>query len=335
MRNKLCKKFVYNSIIEYIVAGDNVMEFVKKTNAQLFLFINAFLWGSSYVWSKMLLGYLPRYSILFLCAFGGLVTTLIVFRKRVKKISFKTFLIVLCVTFFSVISNTFCMLALQYTTSSNAAFIVQITVILTPLITGLIERKKPSGKILFSGIIALAGLFLLTCDFNSFKFNSGDLFALGNALFFTLYIIALDKALKKVDTIGFSVVHHSVNSVVFLVLALTLESQAIDINHLVSPVFIMLILASTFVAIFTVLFQSEALRFVRPEKATLIYTLEPVTALLLAFVLIGERFRGLYTAVGCILIILSVAISLIKTKGLGTKISPLFRKRHISRLVNE
>jgi hypothetical protein len=57
------------------------MGFIKKNNANIFLFINAFLWGSSYVWSKMLLSFLPQFAILFICSLGSLASTIAVFRN--------------------------------------------------------------------------------------------------------------------------------------------------------------------------------------------------------------------------------------------------------------
>lgn len=290
------------------------MGFIKKSNAPVFLFLNAFLWGSSYVWSKMLLEYLPRFSILFICSLGGLVSTLAIFYRSIRTIDRSALLPSIITSIFSILSNTFFMFALQYTSSSNTAFIVQTSVILTPLIMAVIEKKMPGGKIILSAFVAMCGLFLLTCDFKSFRLNTGDLLALGNAVFFSIFLASLNVNSKKVNPVHFTFIHHSLNTVVFLCMSLLMESPLINLQKLHSPIFGLLIAASMSVSVITVLVQSAAIKFVRPEKATLIYTFEPVTALLLAFVFIGEQLNGAKSVIGCVLILLSVIYSLYRPK---------------------
>ncbi|NTV88925.1 MAG: DMT family transporter, partial [Clostridiales bacterium] len=268
------------------------MGFVKKSNAQLFLLINALLWGSSYVWQKMLLGYLPCFSILAVCSFGSLVTILIFFFPSLKGINKSTIFTGIAISSLAVLSNTFCLLALQNTSSSNASFILQTSVIMTPIIMTGIDRKFPGIRFIFVAIVAIAGIFLLTSDFKSFSFHIGDLFALGAALFFSMRLAALNKFARKLDPVQYTFVHHSFNLFAFLILASVFEVGSINFRSLVSPVFAVAIFASIFVAVSTELIQSKALKFVKPEKATLIYTLEPLTTVVLAFALIGESFSG-------------------------------------------
>jgi drug/metabolite transporter (DMT)-like permease len=79
-----------------------------------------------------------------------------------------------------------------------------------------------------------------------------------------------------------------------------------------SPVFLVLIGLNAMVIIFTSLFQSSAIKYVRPESATILYAFEPVTTALLGAILLGERFTGIQSIVGCAIILLTVIISAIK-----------------------
>lgn len=288
------------------------MDFVKKSNAKLFLFLNAFLWGSSYVWSKLLLGYLPRFTILLLCSIGGLVTTFIIFFPSIRRIKAREILPSLSVTAFSILSNTFFMLALQYTSSSNTAFIVQSTVVITPVIMAICDKRMPRGKVIISAMTALAGLFLITCSFNDFRLNPGDVFAFLNAIFFSLFLTGQNRISSKVDSVHFSFLYHGFNTVVFLTLAAVMEFRQIEFSGLLTYKFLLPALASIFIAVATVLFQSAAIRFVRPEGAILIYTLEPITTLLLASVLIGEQLKGLQSIAGFVLILTAVLLSILR-----------------------
>lgn len=292
--------------------GAMIMKFVKSTNAQVFLFINAILYGSSYVWSKMLLQYIPRFSILFICAMGSLAVTLIMFFPIIRSITGKVFLISMAISGLSVLSNTSCLLALQYAGSSNTAFIVQMSVVITPVIMAVLERKKPEARLLICSLIALAGIFLLTGGTGGFMAGIGDIMALCNALFFSLFLACLKLFSNKVHPAHFTFAHHATNSVVFLILSLVLEAHEIDYGVFINPQFIVLAAASSLVVIITTLVQSTAINYVKAEKATIIYTFEPVAAALLAFVLLGEKPGGLMAGIGCLIILLAAILSTIK-----------------------
>lgn len=295
------------------------MKLIKRGNAQVFLFINAVLWGSSYIWSKMLLGFLPRFSILLIAAVGGLIATVVMFYPALKGITKKTVFIGIAISGISILSNTFCMLALQKTSSSNTAFIVQMSVVITPVIMAVMNRKFPGVKIVICSLMALGGIFLLTCDINNITLNIGDLFALCNAFFFSLFIACLNFFSNKMNAVHFTFVHHGTNTVAFLILTMVFEMGAINLEILRNPTFIMLAVVNSAVIIATTLIQSTAIKFVRAEKATLIYTFEPVTAAVLAFFLMGERLNGMGAVVGSLIILLAVAISVIKPRNVNQK----------------
>lgn len=290
------------------------MNIVRKNNATFFLFVNAFLWGSSYVWSKMLLGYLPRFSILFLCSLGGMISTTLIYGRFMKSIDRNTIFPSIIISLFSVASNTFCMFALQYTGSSNTAFIVQTSVIITPIIMALIHKKKPESRIMVSAVTALLGVFLLTCNVTTFHLNVGDLLALGNAVFFSIHLASLKVYSKNLKPAQFTVIFHIVNTVAFLILAVFFEIRNIELQNLLTPVFAVLIIVSTLVTVLTILIQSSAIKFVIPEKAVLIYTFEPVTAFILAYLFIGEKLEGIKTTAGFLFILFSVLYSVWKPK---------------------
>lgn len=289
------------------------MNIIKANNASAFMLVNAILWGSSYIWSKMLLGYLPYFTILFVFSLGGLAALSILFFRRIKSIDRKTVIIGMSIGGFSILSNIFSMLALKNTTSSNTAFIVQMSVIITPLIMSATERKLPGGRVIFSALSALTGLFLLTFDFSNFRFNPGDLFALANALFFSLYLTALKIYLGKTDPVQFTYVQHVTGTVVFLGMVLAFELRQIDYGRVDMPAFAILAL-SIAISVSTILIQSSAIKYVRPEKATIIYTFEPIAAAVLAYILIGERLAGIRAFAGCVLILFAIVVTVYRKR---------------------
>jgi drug/metabolite transporter (DMT)-like permease len=288
------------------------MNFIKKSNAQLFLFINAILWGSLYVWSDLLLAFLPRFTILLLCSLGGLAVTAVIFFSKIRGIKAEEILPSLIVTALSIISNTFFMLALQYTSSSNTAFIVQSSVVITPVIMVIIEKRMPDSKVIICAFISLAGLFLITCSFTDFRFNMGDIFAFCNALFFSLFLIGQRIISVKVSTEHFSFLHYLYGSLIFLLLAGFIDFPNISLTGLDTYKFILPALANIIIAIVTVLFQSQSIRYVKPESAVLIYMIEPLVALVLGSILIGGQLKGIQSVIGFVLVMAAVFLSVVK-----------------------
>ncbi len=295
------------------------MSFIKEKNASLFIMLNALMWGSSYIWSKILLNYLPYFTILFFYSLGGLLILTAVFFRRLRSIDRKTILAGIGIGMFSIFSNISCMLALGNTSSSNTAFIVQMSVILTPMIMAAAERKLPGRKFVLGSLTAVLGLLLLTLDFDSFSFDPGDIFALANALFFSLYLASQKLFASKTDPAQFTFIQHITSAAVFFAAAFFLERGKASIGDM-NGISISVLVLSIFISVSTILIQSSALKFIRPEKATVIYTLEPVSAAVFAYIFIGERMEGFNAYLGCALIITAILLS-VKAKGSAQGIS--------------
>lgn len=296
------------------------MKIITKANAQFFLLLNALFWGSSYIWSKMLLKLLPPFFILFICSILGLLITVVLFKKHLKTFSKRNIAICILISLVSVLSNTFCMLALTRTSSANTAFIVQLSIVITPIIMSILNRKAPTPKIVISALLAMGGIYLITCYGKGLQVNLGDIFALCNALCFSLYIALQNKYLHEVNPIQFTFFQHATNFVAFLSLALVFETGSVSFWNSLSPLFFVLIGLNAIVIIFTSLFQSSAIKHVRPENATVLYSFEPVTTALLGAVILGENFTGIPSILGCLIILFAVIVSSLKPP-------PIFRKR--------
>jgi len=296
--------------VNFINGCDTMKEtrLIKHDYVSILLYANAVLWGSSYVWAKMLLDFLPRFSILFLTSLGGLIALTIPFLREAGSLNLRIIGRCLVIGIFPVLSNISFMLALQYTTSANTAFIVQTSVIIVPVVMAVISRKLPQLQVVLGALTALTGLVLLTIDFDRFILKTGDVFALLNALFFSLYLIVLKLNSDRVNPVHYTYIQHVVNTAAFLGLALVLERGTVNPDEFKSPVLALLLGANIFVGVFTILSQSKALRHVKAERAAVIYTLEPVVTIALAYFLISER-PDLKSLAGCVLVLAAVMLS--------------------------
>ena len=289
------------------------MNIIKENNASVFMLLNAVLWGSSYIWSKILLGCLPYFTILFAYFLGGLILLTVIFFRKIRKINLKTVVIGFEIGLLSVLSNIFCMLALSGTSSSNTAFIVQLSVVLTPLIMAAAERKLPGKRGTVCALTAVSGVLLLTCDFSSLSFNIGDLFALGNAFFFSLYLASLKLFASRTDPAQFTFMQHITGALAFFGLAAFYDGKLPHFTVLgIVPVAVLIL--SILISVTTILVQSSAIKFIRPEKATVIYTMEPVATAVFAYALLGERLDGIRAFTGCLLILAAILFSTYKKR---------------------
>jgi len=173
------------------------------------------------------------------------------------------------------------------------------------------KRKMPDKMTVISAFTALTGVFLLTFDFSSLKFNIGDFFALVNALFFSLYLVALRIFTEGTDPVQFTFMQHAASTVAFFGLMLAFENGGTEIRSIDLPVAGVLVL-SVLISVSTILFQSKAIKYVRPEKAAVIYTIEPVAAAVLAYFIIGEKMSGFKTVAGSFLILAALLMEAMK-----------------------
>jgi drug/metabolite transporter (DMT)-like permease len=302
-----------------------LVKIITKANAQFFLLLNALFWGSSYIWSKMLLKLLPPFFILFICSILGLLITIALFKKHLKAFSKRNIAICILISLVSVASNSFCMLALTRTSSVNTAFIVQLSIVITPIIMSIFYRKAPTLKIIVSALMAMGGIYLITCYGKGLVANLGDIFALCNAVCFSLYIALQNKFSDEVNPIQFTFFQHATNIAAFLSLALIFETGSVSFWNALSPLFFVLVGLNALVIIFTSLFQSSAIKYVRPENATILYSFEPVTTALLGAIILSEKFTGIHAIVGCFIILFAVIISSLKP--------PLMFKKRMTKLL--
>lgn len=174
---------------------------LNKYNSTLILIITAFLWGSGFIANKVLVDMnmsasfmlMVRSAIYSLCVF-------VVFFKRLK-FTKKEVTIGIIVGAINAIGFILQTIGVKYTSPSNNAFLTTTNVIMVPFIVFVFFRKKPKLQILFSIVICLIGMAILT-NFTSFSsINKGDILTLLCALFFAVALAIIG---EKGDKLEFS-----------------------------------------------------------------------------------------------------------------------------------
>jgi drug/metabolite transporter (DMT)-like permease len=197
-------------------------------------------------------------------------------------------------------------LGLSITSASKAAFITGLSVVLTPLVAAAWLRSRVPGRAWAAAALAVAGLGLMTLPGGRFDaVNGGDLWVLGTALAYAVYIVYLGRVASDAPALSLAGLQH-------LPMAGLAWAWAIPHLHVLPEVPVSAFLAVGYLALFATAIvavaQTYAQRVVPAHLAALIFVLEPVFAALFAFVLLGERLgpQG-WAGAGLVLVAMLVA----------------------------
>ncbi|MGR6833441.1 EamA family transporter [Aliivibrio wodanis] len=117
---------------------------------------------------------------------------------------------------------------IKNTTASNAAFLISLFVVFTPFVEWLVNKNKPTNKLLFLSIISIIsviGVLLLTnVTTDELNINTGDILMLMAALLRGVMVVFTKKVMvdKDVDPIMVTSVQSSVVSIFSIVLLLSI-----------------------------------------------------------------------------------------------------------------
>jgi drug/metabolite transporter (DMT)-like permease len=195
-------------------------------------------------------------------------------------------------------------IGLTITSASKSAFITGMMVIFVPLLQVIIERKVPKiGNVVGIGVVC-AGLWLLTSPEGS-SFNLGDALTVICAIFFAVYIVYLDVVSQEMTTERLLIVQVG-SMAIFSWIAVALFETP---RFVVSPVSILTMVYLTLLATLTTTWvQTRFQKETTPTRAVVIFSVEPVIAAAVAYVMLGEllAFSGM---VGGALILVGVLLS--------------------------
>jgi drug/metabolite transporter (DMT)-like permease len=203
---------------------------------------------------------------------------------------------------------------LLYTSASKSAFVTGISVVLVPLLLAVFWRRHVHRFTLAGVAAACVGLYLLCVpgaglalwSANLGGLNRGDLLTLGCAVSFAFEIIVLGRAAQHYDFV------HLVPVEIAVCAGWMLVSIPIAEPHGFLRLTPSLMAALAYTAlpgtVACFLIQAWAQRYTPPTHAALIFSLEPVFAALLSYLLIGERL-GARGVLGAALILAGVLAS--------------------------
>ncbi len=195
---------------------------------------------------------------------------------------------------------------LSITTASRSAFITGFAVVLTPVVAALLYRQRIAPRVYLAGLVALAGLALLTLRGGEQRgINAGDLWTIATALTYALYVVYLGHVAGRASAAALAGMQH-------LPMALLAWLWATPQLGALTEVPVTTYLAIAYLAVVATALvawlQTHAQRVVPAPLAAIIFVLEPIFAALFAYALLGEVL-GLAGWVGGALVVLAMLTS--------------------------
>ncbi|GGR25298.1 DMT family transporter [Deinococcus ruber] len=174
-------------------------------------------------------------------------------------------------------------IALSTTSANRAAFITALSVVLVPLWQALVSGRRLGGLLWAAVALAVSGLALLSWEGGAL--GVGDLWALACAVTYAGFILMLEHTSRAHAALPYTLAQ--LGWVTLLALAWVLLSHA----PLLPPTEswgALLYLGAAATAV-TTLLQTLGQRWVSAAEASVLYALEPVTASVFSYFLLGER----------------------------------------------
>ena len=273
-----------------------------RLKADLTLLLVAILWGSAFA-AQRIAGELG--SVFFFNAarflLAGLILLALSFRTRITREQLLWVSVTGTILF---LAGALQQAGLLTTTAGNAGFITSLYVVLVPLVMLIGWNERPHWLAIVAVLLAAIGAFLLSTG-GRLQFQSGDLFELAGALFWSFHVVVVGKFSPKFDAISFSSGQLLVASALNWIAAVLFEHLHMDSS---APMLGAILYTAVVSLGIGYTLQIWGQRHTPPTDAAILLSLESVFAVVGAWFVLDERLSPIQI-VGCCIILAAVILS--------------------------
>ena len=194
------------------------------------------------------------------------------------------------------------------TDPGKSAFLTAMYIVLVPIL-GMFRGKKPTKWIPLCVLIAVAGLYFLSCV-GVTTVSAGDLLLLGCALAFAFQIILIEKYAPSVDALRLNAIQALVCAIASAAVMLFTEKAHISSILACS---VPLIHAGVFSMGIAYSLQIIGQRYLESTISSLIMSLESGFAVLFGWIIMGKTLTK-WEMIGCCLLFAAVVLSQLPEK---------------------
>lgn len=279
----------------------------SQRRATLALIAATFFWGAAFTWAKAggetinraagmgvhsAIGPIFLLSVRFL--FSGLIW-LAVFPESRRGWTFPSFLRGAIIGLILAVALAIQHLGLDRSSEAVSAFLISLTVLFVPILVTVAFGKPPRAIMWFGVIVATAGIWLMTGAAPT-GFGIGEILGLACAVVFSVYILAVNAAIKRDSPWRMTAAQFLVVGTFTLVWSIILlhgdTGQCVRLATLPSIPFTLLLLI-----LFPTLYSYGSLTHFQPRidptRAVMLYLLEPIFASAYAWIVAGKSLTTL------------------------------------------
>ncbi|MBC9813085.1 DMT family transporter [Crocinitomicaceae bacterium CZZ-1] len=238
----------------------------------------------------------------------------LIYKKESLRMTGKEALIYVALGLFYSLSSECLFLGYDYLTPGIASTILFVYPVIVALIMVFFFREKITKPTIFSLIISLLGVGILSMKDAGFQINvTGFLIALGSALFYALYLVIVNKSELEVSgmkitfySLLFSSAYYFIKSFVLQKsLALPSVEVLVDIS-----------LFSLITTVFSIMALIYAIQLIGSTHTAIMGALEPVIAIVISVGFFGEHLTVTLT-IGVAMILIGVLINVVSGEKMG------------------
>lgn len=286
----------------------------KKLKADILLIIITVVWGSTFPVMKMVLGYMPAFAYLgFRFTLAALILALI-FRRDLRRLNRKALAYGLIIGVFMFGGMAFQVFGLYTTSASNSGFITGLNVVIVPVVSAILLKKRPDRASIFGVVTAFVGLFFLSGGLN-FNFNQGDLLTFFCSICWAAQIIFIDKYTAEIEPSLLAIVQIGFTGIMSMVFWGVSGAGTVKFTGISVSILLYTAILGTALAFGG---QNIGQKETSPTHAALIFTGEPVFAAIFAMIIPNAEGKteipGLMSAIGCVMILAGMIVSELGTK---------------------
>ena len=287
------------------------MKLPVQAKAEIALAAVALLWGGTFVMVKSALADIS--SMVFLSLRFGLagVLLLVYFRKQVIfRIPARSYLLTGLVGALLMTGYVLQTVGLLTTSPAKSAFLTGLYIPLTPIFGSILMRRLPMGMEILGFVLAVAGTALLSWPGERFTMEPGDWLTVGCAVAFAFHILALGKFTSRVGLAPMTCGQILFGSA-FAALGAPLVEK--PFWNPVASTFVAIVVAGVLATALAFAVQTWAQQHTTAARAALLFSLEPVFAWVVSFLVTGEVFTG-RAAVGALLVLAGILCAELKPR---------------------
>lgn len=177
---------------------------------------------------------------------------------------------------------------LVHTTATRSAFITGLAVMLVPVFSIVLLKKRVDRWLVLGALLAAGGIYFLSRPEGG-GFNRGDLLTALCAVCFAVEIILIDIFTKRHAPMDMVLAQIATTVILSAALVWVIEQPRIDFSR---NLWVDLFITGMLATAGSLVIQSFFQRKTDASRAAVIYTLEPLFAALFAYLVAGDTMNG-------------------------------------------